>query len=82
MPDGTDVSDITQAGLEGEVARLRELADHLERFTAGDNEAWTDRHALAGHQLLVRAQGQAAVMRSLRAAADRRGQVVRLHQPR
>lgn len=76
------VAEITASSIECEVENLRALADRLEAFGAGDNTAWTANDALAGHQLLVRAQAHVAVTRSLRDAATRRGNALPLHQPR
>ena len=82
MQIGDPVAELTQQGLEDEVTNLRLLADRLEAFGAGDDEAWTANDALAGHHLLVRVQAHAAGVRSLRAAVARHDAVVPLEERR
>lgn len=81
--DATEtIAVITRGQLRDAVNQLYAMGDKLDRFLAGDTEAWTDADTLAGHALLTIVQSHASVTRGLRAAATRADNLVRLDQHR
>lgn len=81
--DATEaIAVITRDQLRGATVELRELADKLDAFRAGDSGAWTDADALNAHGLLYVIQSHVGLTRSLRESKSRRDTVLLLDEYR
>lgn len=82
MDTANEVGKLTFGQLDEAVGELRQLADRLQAFLAGEESAWTPAEIAAAHALVAFTGAQVSVVRGIRAAARRRAGVVRLDDRR